>query len=202
MLIEYPTLYQGSDVAYVAPRVRIEAAARSAVDPALDCSVTPYVAEDLPGWSFDVDNTRVLAPERTCWEKLLILHGLQRGYRDERRLPADRDRISRHCHDVAMITATGAGRSALSNIDLLDSARAHNLVASRQRWKRFEEAVPRPLRLVRQAELRTVIESDYRAMEGMILGEARKFERVIQRIHDAETAINEMGPGGDSGNPT
>ena len=43
-----------------------------------------------------------------------------------------------------------------------------------------------------------MIESDYRAMEGMILGETRKFERVIQRIHDAETAINEMGPGGDS----
>ena len=115
--------------------------------PALDCFVTPYVAEDLPGWSFDVDNTRVLAPERTYWEKLLILHGLQRGYRDERRLPADRDRISRDCHDAAMITATGTGRSALSNIDLLDSVRAHNLVASRQRWKRFEEAVPGSLRL-------------------------------------------------------
>jgi hypothetical protein len=47
-----------------------------------------------------------------------------------------------------MITATGTGRSALSNIDLLDSARAHNLAASRQRWKRFEEAVLGPLRLV------------------------------------------------------
>ena len=190
LLIEYPTLYPSSIGAYVAPRVKIEAGARSALDPTLDCTVTPILSDELPTWSFEVGNVRVTAPERTYWEKLLILHGLHCGYRDEQRLPTDRDRVSRHYYDVAMITATETGRSALTNIELLDAVRNHNLIAFRQAWKRFEEAVPGSLRLVPQADLSKVIESDYRAMEGMILGEAPTFEWVMEQIQFAETTIN------------
>ena len=202
LLIEYPTQYPSSGGAYVAPRVKIEAGARSALVPTLDCTVTPIVADDLPDWSLEVGNLRVIAPERTYWEKLLILHGLHCGYRDEQRLPADKDRISRHYYDVAMITETESGTSALSNIALLDAVRNHNLIAFRQAWKRFEEAVPGSLRLVPQAELRTVIESDYGAMEGMILGEAPRFEWVMEQIQYAEATINRMGLRGESGNST
>ena len=177
-------------MAYMVPRVRIEAGARSALGPILSCNITPYVAEELPGWSFDVDNVRVIAPERTCREKLLILHGAHCGYRDAQRLPADRDRISRHYYDVAMITLTDLGRSALSNIDLLDAVRNHNLVAFRQAWKRFEEAVPGSVRLVPQVELRTVIERDYGAMQGMIFGDVPDFGWVMEQLQHAEAAIN------------
>ena len=170
--------------------MRIEAGARSALDPSLSCTITPYVADELSDWSFDVDNVRVMAPERTYWEKLLILHGVHCGYRDAQRLPVDRDRISRHYYDVAMIASTDLGRSALLNTDLLDAVRNHNLVAFRQAWKRFEEAVPGSVRLVPQAELRKVIERDYEAMQGMILGEIPGFGWVLEQIQRAEAAIN------------
>ena len=191
LFIEYPTLYPSGGISYVAPRVRIEAGARSALDPNLTCTVTPYVADELPDWSFAVDNIRVIAPERTYWEKLLILHGVHCGYRDAQRLPTDRDRISRHYYDVAMITATETGRSALSNIDLLDSVRNHNLIAFRQSWKRFEEAIPGSVRLVPQAALHTVIERDYGAMQGMILGDVPTFGWVVEQLQRAEVTINE-----------
>ena len=190
LFIEYPTLFPSGDVAYVAPRVRIEAGARSALDPSLSCTITPYVADELPEWSFDVGDIRVIAPERTYWEKLLILHGVHCGYRDAQRLPAEKDRISRHYYDVAMITATETGRSALSRIDLLDAVRNHNLVAFRQAWKRFEEAVLGSMRLVPQAELRMVIEQDYGAMQGMILGDVPDFGWIIEQLRRAEAAIN------------
>ena len=190
LLVEYPTLYPSGDVSYVFPRVRIEAGARSALDPSLDRTVTPYVADELPDWSLDVDDIRVIAPERTYWEKLLILHGTHCGFRDEQRLPTDKDRISRHYYDVAVIAATDTGRSALSNIDLLDAVRSHNLVAFRQAWKRFEKAVPGSARFVPQAQLRTVIERDYRAMEGMILGEAPEFGWIIEQLQHAEAVTN------------
>lgn len=132
LLVEYPSLYANGDTPYVAPRVRVEAGARSALDPSLDCTVAPYVADELPDWSLEVGDVRVLAPERTYWEKLLILHGIHCGYRDAQRLPADRDRISRHYYDVAVITTTDVGRSALSNIGLLDAVRRHNIIAFRQ----------------------------------------------------------------------
>ena len=54
ILVEYPTLYPLRDVAYVAPRVRLEAGARSALDPNLTCRVTPYIAHELADWSLGV----------------------------------------------------------------------------------------------------------------------------------------------------
>lgn len=190
LFIEYPTLFPSEDVTYVAPRVKIEAGARSALAPSQHCTVTPYIANELPDWSFTVAGIRVIAPERTYWEKLLILHGAYCGYRDAERLPADKDRISRHYYDVAVITATEVGKSALADTDLLDAVRNHNLVAFRQAWKRFEEAVPGSVRLVPQAELRKVIEQDYRAMQGMILGEVPDFGWVTDQLRQAEAAIN------------
>ncbi len=190
LLVEYPTLYPAGDGSYVAPRVKIEAGARSALDPSLDRTVTPYVVGELPDWSLAVGDIRVLAPERTYWEKLLILHGLHYGYRDAQRLPVDKDRISRHYYDVAVITATDAGQSALLNIGLLDSVRNHNLIAFPQAWKRFDEAVPGSVRLVPQAELLTVIERDYRAMDGMILGQSPEFGWILEQIQHAEAVVN------------
>lgn len=190
LLVEYPALYPGGADAYVAPRVKVEAGARSALVPAVRRDIAPIVADELPDWSFDVRDLRVIAPERTYWEKLLILHGLHCGHRDEQRMPTDRDRISRHYYDAAMITATEIGRSALSDIDMLDGVRSHNLIAFRQAWRRFDEAVPGSIRFVPQAELRTAIESDYRAMEGMILGDAPPFEWVLEQIDVAEATAN------------
>ena len=195
LFIEYPTLYPSGDMSYVSPRVRIEAGARSALDPNLACTVSPYIASELPDWSFAVDDIRVIAPERTYWEKLLILHGLHCGYRDAKRLPVDKDRISRHYYDVAMITPSETGRSALSNTDLLDAVRNHNLIAFRQAWKRFEEAIPGSVRLIPQPELRTVIEWDYRAMQGMILGDVLDFGWVMEQLQRAEATINRTDRG-------
>ena len=190
LLIEYPTLYPSRAVPYVAPRVKIEAGARSALEPSRDCAVTPYIASELPDWSLDVGGIRVISPQRTYWEKLLILHGLYCGHRDAERLPADRDRISRHYYDVAMITATEVGRSALRDVDLLDSVRHHNMVSFRQAWKRFDEAVPGTVQVVPEGALRAVIERDYRAMQDMVLGDAPDFAWVLGQLQYAEAAIN------------
>lgn len=192
LFVEYPTLYPSDEVTYVVPRVKIESGARSALEPTLNCTIAPFIAVELPDWSLDVGDIRVIAPERTLWEKLLILHGVYCGYRDAKRLPNDTDRLSRHYYDVAMITQTERGRSALSDVELLESVRNHNLIAFRQAWKRFEEAVPGSLKLVPQTEIRQMIERDYGAMQGMVLGEAPDFEWIMNQLRHAETAINSV----------
>ena len=191
LLIEYPTLYPADDTAYVAPSVKMEAGARSALDPSLTSGVTAFIDGELQGFSLEVRNVRVLSPQRTYWEKLLILHGAHCGYRDEQRLPSDRNRISRHYYDAAMITATETGVSALSDLKLLDAVRSHNLIAFRQAWKRFEQATPGSLRLVPQPGLREAIERDYAAMRGMILGDAPEFEWINEQLQMAEAVIND-----------
>ena len=190
LLVEYPSLYPVGGDLYVSPRVKIEAGARSALEPGMTRAVTPYVAGELPDWPFRVENVATLAPERTFWEKLLILHGLHCGYRDSGRLPADKDRISRHYYDAAMIASSPTGEAALSDTALLDAVRTHNLVAFRQAWKRFEEAVPGSLRLLPQEELHAAVKRDYRAMQDMILGGAPEFEWIVDRLRLAEAAVN------------
>ncbi len=190
LLVEYPTLYPVSDTAYVAPSVKIEAGARSALDPNQSSGVTAFIDDELHNASLDVANIRVLSPQRTYWEKLLILHGAHCGHRDQGRIPEDRNRISRHYYDAAMITATETGASALSDLDLLDAVRSHNLMAFKQAWKRFEEATPGSVKLVPQPGLREAIERDYAAMQSMILGDAPEFEWINERLQDAENVIN------------
>ncbi len=191
LLIEYPTLYPSTDIAYVQPRVKLEAGARSALTPNTTESVRPYISDDLvEEWSFEVGNLHVIHPERTYLEKALILHGEQCGYRDGRPLPTDKHRISRHYYDVAMMTGTEIGRRALVNDALLDDVREHNLIAFPQKWKKFEEAIPGTIRLVPRDELRAAIEKDYDAMQGMMLGEAPAFGWIMQQIQAAEDSIN------------
>ena len=191
LLIEYPTLYSSTEISYVLPRVKLEAGARSALDPNATASVTPFIeGEMVNGWSFAVDNIHVIAPQRTYLEKLLILHGAFCGHRDEGRVPADSHRISRHYYDVAMITGTEIGRAALADDELLTAVREHNLIAFRQAWKRFEEAMPGSVRVVPAAELRAAIKEDYAAMQGMMLGKAPPFDWVMQQLQVAEDTIN------------
>lgn len=50
LLVEYPTLYASSETSYVSPRVKIEAGARSALDPNLTCTVGPFIDDELSDW--------------------------------------------------------------------------------------------------------------------------------------------------------
>jgi len=190
LLVEYPSVFDAGGPSYVWPRVKVEGGARSALDPHAMTAVSPFITGDLPDWRFEVAGVTTIGPDRTFWEKLLILHGAHCGYRDEQRLPSDRDRLSRHYYDVAMIGDTAIGRAALGDQALATAVRGHNLLAFRQAWKKFEEAVPGSLRIVPQAELRRAIERDYAAMQGMILGDAPPFEWIMEGLAAIETAVN------------
>ena len=132
LLVKYPTLYPGIDN-YVLPQVKLEAGARSALDPNIMTTVGAYIEEELKdGWSLAVPNIRVIEPFRTYLDKLLILHGIHCGYRDQGRMPKEGGRVSRHYYDLAMMTGTEIGKAALANRELLKDVREHNLSAFRQ----------------------------------------------------------------------
>lgn len=190
LLVEYPTLFSDDHTSYVVPRIKIEGGAKSALSPSQNCRVVPYIAQDLPTYSFASGTIRVIAPERTYWEKILILHGAYCGYRDTGRLPTHNARIARHYYDVAAITASQVGRSALTSIDLLQAVRNHNLIAFRQAWKRFDEAVPGSVKLVPQSELQAAVEKDYREMRGMFIGKVPDFDYIMDQLRLAENEIN------------
>jgi len=192
LLVQYPGLFSTEDLSYVRPRVKIEGGARSALDPNVTCKIAPYIETELSDWKLSVGGVTTIQSARTFWEKILILHGAHCGLRDEKRLPRDRDRISRHYYDVAMIGESEAGKSALNDRRLWDNVREHNLIAFKQAWKKFDEAVPGTTCVVPQPELRAEIEKDYAAMQGMILGETPSFDWITDRLAEIEETINQV----------
>ena len=89
-----------------------------------------------------------------------------------------------------MITGTEIGKAALADEELLTSVREHNLIAFKQGWKKFEEAVPGSLRVAPQEALLDVIKDDYKALQGMMLGDAPAFEWIMEQLQIAEDMIN------------
>lgn len=69
-----------------------------------------------------------------------------------------------------------------------------NLIAFKQAWKKFDEAIPGSLRVVPPDELRAAIEKDYEAMQGMMLGDAPPFDWVMEQLQLAEDTINRHEP--------
>lgn len=190
LLVQYPSLYEAGSDAYVLPRVKLEGGARSALDPHALQRIAPYIAEELPGDNLSVEGLVTIDPERTLLEKVLILHGWYCGFRDEGRLPTDRNLLSRHYYDVGMMAPTAIADRAVADGELLDNVRDHALAFFRRGWMKLPEAIPGTIRLVPQDELRGRLATDYAAMQGMILGETPAFDALIEEIAVLEERLN------------
>ena len=93
---------------YLRSAVKIESGAKSALDPHTSATVVPYVAEDLPDLDLKVANVVTARPERTSWDRIIILHG-PRQWLTDRTLAGD---CTQHAHlffgsaDQGLTTAT------------------------------------------------------------------------------------------------
>jgi hypothetical protein len=190
VLIHYPSIF--GSAGYVTPVVKIEGGARSGLDPHNSLSISPYIAEVVPSVDFAISGVRTIDPVRTFWEKVLILHGIHCGFRDEARMPSDSNRMSRHYYDVAMMSQSDVGVRAAENMELLDAVRNHNLIAFNQRWKKFDEAIVGRLLIYPQQEVAEVLARDYKAMSGMIMGDAPGFNYILAELRRLHEHINEF----------
>lgn len=89
-----------------------------------------------------------------------------------------------------MMSETEVGMNGVADTGLLEDLRRHNLVAFRQAWKRFEEAVPGTIGVVPQNELGRAVEQDYRAMRDMILGDVPEFAWIMDRLKQLDVRFN------------
>ena len=88
---------------YVRSAVKIESGAKSALDPHRSAVVTPYVADDVPRLDLRVSNIVTVEPERTFWDKLVILHGLRRWFEKRGALRQGGQRVTRHYYDLTRL---------------------------------------------------------------------------------------------------
>ena len=72
LLVEYPSLESSGKDSYIESKVKIEAGAKSALDPSNLMTIKPYVGQEFIGGDLRVPNVTCIAPERTFWDKVRI----------------------------------------------------------------------------------------------------------------------------------
>jgi hypothetical protein len=166
--------------------IRLEIGALAAWTPATEISICSYVAEQYPKL-FAQPSTmiRTVAPERTFWEKVTILH--REAYRTNGYIP---QRYSRHYYDLYFMSLSDVKEKALNNTVLLERVVAFKDKFFRCSWARYDEARPGTIKLLPPKESLLELEEDYLHMSNMIFGEIPLFDKLIGSIKKLEDEIN------------
>lgn len=188
LLIWYPTATPQSD--YVRAAIKIESGAKSALDPNSEVPIKPYVDDDLPALDLTVPDVRTVDPERTFWDKVVILHGLRRWFDKRGELRGGGQRVSRHYYDLHKLLPTQAGASAIEDPELGADCVAHARMFFNRPDFDLASAAPGSFALAPHDEMIEQLRVDYRAMTGMIFGDPPRFEAVLESVTALEARLN------------
>jgi len=187
LLLHYPSAFE-NEAGYIKAIVKIELGARSDDWPHLDRPIQPYLAERfpqiMPEGPFPV---RVLAAERTFWEKACLLH-------EETFRPADKPRklrMARHYYDLWCLLRAGVGERALADNALFQRVAEHRGIFFRYAWVDYTTHRPGTFRLSPPAVQLANWRSDYQAMLGpMFFGDAPDFDEIMRAVSEFEKTFN------------
>ena len=145
LLFHYPGDFDPTEAGYVRPVVKIELGARSDDWPHQEKLIQPYLAEAFPNLASGAAiAVRVLAAERTFWEKALLLH-------EETFRPADKPSanfcMARHYYDVWCLITRGVAERAAQDRPLFDRVAAHREIFFRWSWVDYTTLHPGALPL-------------------------------------------------------
>jgi hypothetical protein len=188
LLIWYPATTPSSD--YVRAAIKIESGAKSALDPNREVPIKPYVDDDLPALDLTVPAVRTVEPERTFWDKVVILHGLRRWFDNRGELKGGGQRVSRHYYDLHRLTQDAVGTTAADDLDLGADCVAHARMFFNRPDFDLASAAPGSFALMPHDGMVDQLRTDYRAMTGMIFGEPPAFDDVLGSVGALERALN------------
>lgn len=190
LLFYYPSVFPPNRAGYVRPVVKIELGARSDDWPNEEKRIQPYVIECFPALDPHPGFTiRVLAAERTFWEKACLLH-------EETFRPANKPRklrMARHYYDLWSLLRAGVGHRALSQMDLFHRVAEHRELFFRFSWVDYSSHKPGTFRLIPPEDHLVQWRTDYQEMLGpMFFGDTPTFEEIINEVSKFEKTFNSI----------
>jgi hypothetical protein len=186
VLFQYPNGIKSSTEHYVQPVVKIEFGARSDHWPVEAMLVKPYIAHASDKMDIEGTCVRVLAAERTFWEKATILHMIYHRPAEKAVPP----RMSRHYYDIYAMAESPIYKKALEHISLLKNVAEHKALFFRDTKAHYEEATPAGLRLLPRGDQMGTLKTDYRQMQQMFFEEPPAFDSIIEKLRILEKEIN------------
>ncbi len=188
VLFTFPHSMISNVESYVRSSVKIEFGARADHWPVETATIVPYIVNVSGERVVEGFSVRVLAAERTFWEKATILHMIYH-YPFEKNAPL---RMSRHYYDIYAMADSPIYKRALGNISLLKHVADHKALFFKANWAHYEEATPSGLRLLPREDQMNALKNDYRQMQQMFFEEPPTFDRVIEKLRGIEKQINSM----------
>jgi hypothetical protein len=188
LLVWYPTATPVEG--YVRQAVKIEAGAKSALDPNCETTIRPYLANDIASLNLDVAGITTIVAERTFWDKVTIIHGQRRWCERRGELQHQGQRVSRHYYDIYRMLESQVGQRALEEPSLSrDCVRHARMFFDRPDFD-LASATLGTFALSPPPAMAESLRRDYSLMAGMIFGVAPQYDEVIARIQEFERAIN------------
>jgi hypothetical protein len=173
------------------PKVKIEPGARSDTDPTEMPEIRSYLEEALPkvvpASPFTV---RTVAPQRTFWEKAMLLH--EETFRDSSSGP--KPGLSRHYYDLHYLIKAGIATKAAADLELFERIAAHRAVFFRKKKDAQQSLQPGSLRLVPSESALGSWQQDYEKMrDTYFFGEPPTFDEIIGVVGAFEKQFNQQG---------
>jgi len=188
VLFTFPHALTSSVESYVKSAVKIEFGSRADHWPVENMRVAPYVANVSGDVLIEVASVRVLAAERTFWEKATILHMIYH-FPEGKNVPP---RMSRHYYDLLAMVDTSIYHKSLEKIALLKDVSEHKALFFKANWAHYEEAKPGSLRLMPRDEQVGQLKADYRQMQEMFFEDPPSFDSILEKLKTVEDKINRI----------
>lgn len=188
LLVWYPTATPGDG--YVRQAIKIESGAKSALDPNVQVLVRPYIAADISRLNLDVAHITAVTPERTFWDKVVIIHGQRCWFERRGTLQNQGQRVSRHYYDIYRLSQTDVGERAMEDQELARDCVRHARMFFGRPDLGLDCACPGTFTLTPVAGMMDALRRDSMRMSGMIMGPIPAFEEVIAKVTEFEVAIN------------
>lgn len=189
LLFRYPTQHTANE-SYIQSIVKIEAGAKSALDPHRFTTIKPYIDQDVSNMDLTVSNIVTIDAERTFWDKVMILHGIRRWYDNRGVLRQQGNRVSRHYYDVYKLIQSPIGENALKDNHLAVDYAHHAQLFFNSKDLDLKNAAHGTFSLSPEKEMIEILKKDYYSMAGMIFGEVPEFTDVLQVISNLEDKLN------------
>lgn len=184
--VKYASLFSDK-IDYILPVVKIEAGARSLLEPTLNVAIKSLVDVALPSITtslVDVE-VRTAVAEKTFLEKCFLLHELfSRG------VAVSANRRSRHLYDLHMMMRKGIDKRAVSDDELWNTILHHRSTLTSISGVDYTPDIRSRIVLTPPAECVEDWKSDYQAMQGsMIYNNPPSFEELLQSMAELEMAF-------------
>jgi len=189
LLLWYPSVTT-AEAGYIQSAVKIEGGAKSALDPNIATTVTPYAADDLPHADLAVEGVTTVEAQRTFWDKVVILHGLRRWYDHRGQLRHGGQRVSRHYYDVFRLLESPTGKTAEADRQLAGDCARHARMFFNTPDFDLDAAAAGTFSLAPSAPMLDALERDYNAMAVMIMGPVPPLADVMDAVSALEDRLN------------